>query len=250
MNKTVMKQAFLLAAGLGTRLRPLTDTVPKCMVPINGVPLLALWLRFLKQQAFERVLINTHYLPQSVRALVKDNNFGLSVELVHEETLQGTAGSLRSNLNWFQEGPSLIAHADNLVWFDYKAALEEHKNNVCHHSAIATSLSFISDAPQTAGIMQLDENRKVMTFHEKVSNPPGDLANGAVYFFEPQVWPIVESLTQDAPDISLDLVPKLMGRLFASEPASYLRDIGSPESYEQAQQEAWLHQGFRSLRQS
>ena len=85
-------RALLLAAGLGTRLRPITDHVPKCLVPIHGKPLLGYWLDMLLPNGVERVLVNTHYLPQAVQAFVAESAWRDSIEMVHEDELLGTGG--------------------------------------------------------------------------------------------------------------------------------------------------------------
>ena len=90
----------MLAAGLGTRLRPLTLNTPKCLVEINGEPLLINWLNKLKKIGCDEVLINTHYLASDVEKVIKEwgeNN--LKVTITYEEELLGTAGTLRRNLD-------------------------------------------------------------------------------------------------------------------------------------------------------
>ena len=88
------KRALLLAAGLGTRLRPLTNHVPKCLVPIKGKPLLGYWLDLLLRAGIERVLVNTHYLPDPVRRFCAESPWANRIDLVHEESLAGTAGTI------------------------------------------------------------------------------------------------------------------------------------------------------------
>ncbi len=87
-------RALLLAAGLGMRLRPLTDTVPKCLVPIRGKPLLGYWLELFLGGGVERVLVNTHHLPETVRHFVAESPWRERIALVHEDRLLGTGGPL------------------------------------------------------------------------------------------------------------------------------------------------------------
>src|SRR5258707_15359828 len=90
----VMMRALLLAAGLGSRLRPITATTPKCMVMINGRPLLDYWLELLFGAGVERVLINTHWLAEQVDAHVKASRWTSRIDLIHEGKLLGTGGTV------------------------------------------------------------------------------------------------------------------------------------------------------------
>ena len=90
-------RAILLAAGYGTRLRPLTNTIPKCLVPIKGVPLLQIWLERLTNAGIGPFLINTHYLPKEVEGFAESSRYRDQVTLVHEPELLGTAGTLIAN---------------------------------------------------------------------------------------------------------------------------------------------------------
>ncbi|MGH9203514.1 MAG: sugar phosphate nucleotidyltransferase, partial [Vicinamibacterales bacterium] len=86
-------RALLLAAGYGTRLKPLTDAVPKCLVPIRGRPLLDYWLDLLFTDGIEAALINTHHLADRVQAFVAASRWKSRVTLVHEDSLLGTGGT-------------------------------------------------------------------------------------------------------------------------------------------------------------
>ena len=93
-------RAILLAAGLGTRLRPITDTIPKCLVLIHGKPLLQIWLEKLTEVGIGPFLINTHYLHKQVEKFIEESEFSEQVELVYEEKLLGTAGTLSKNIDF------------------------------------------------------------------------------------------------------------------------------------------------------
>src|SRR5262245_38307974 len=121
-------RALLLAAGLGTRLRPLTDHTPKCLVEIAGTPLLAYWFDMLLSGGVERVLVNTHYLAERVREFVSASHWGNRVELTHEDVLLGTGGTVLRNRSFFGRQPFLVAHADNLSRFDVRAFMDRHRD--------------------------------------------------------------------------------------------------------------------------
>jgi mannose-1-phosphate guanylyltransferase len=95
-------KALLLAAGLGTRLRPITEKIPKCLVPINGVPLLDIWLEKLSNIGIEEFLINTHYLHQDVENFISKNKYKKKIKTTFEEKLLGTAGTLIKNKDFFE----------------------------------------------------------------------------------------------------------------------------------------------------
>src|SRR6266542_2440526 len=120
-------RALLLAAGIGSRLRPITDTIPKCMVPIHGRPLIDYWLDLLfVDGAAGRALINTHYLSEVVAAHVAQSRWRDRVDLAYEPTLLGTAGTIQANRNYFGAASFLVAHADNLTQLDASAFAAAH----------------------------------------------------------------------------------------------------------------------------
>jgi mannose-1-phosphate guanylyltransferase len=106
-------RAILLAAGLGTRLRPLTGQIPMCLVPIKGKPLLERWLESLTKAGVGPFLINTHYLAAQVEEFIESSSYKDQVTLVHEHMLRGTAGTLIANLDFFQGEDGFLIHADN-----------------------------------------------------------------------------------------------------------------------------------------
>jgi mannose-1-phosphate guanylyltransferase len=139
-----------LAAGLGTRLRPVTDSVPKCLVSVRGRPLLEYWLELLFAAGLEKALINTHYLPEKVRDFVCGSRWNERVVLVHEEELLGTGGTILRNRAFFGGHSFMVAHADNLTRFDVKAFWNRHEERP--RGVAITMMTFETDAPQTCGI--------------------------------------------------------------------------------------------------
>ena len=113
-------RALLLAAGIGSRLRPITETVPKCLVPIHGRPLLDYWLNLIfGRDLIERAVINTHYLVETVEAHVAASPWCDRIDLVYEPELLGTGGTLKANRALYGDDDGvLVAHADNLTDFD------------------------------------------------------------------------------------------------------------------------------------
>jgi len=172
-------KAILLAAGFGTRLRPLTNNIPKCLVPIKGKPLLQIWLENLTSSGVNQILINTHYLHDKVNSFVKNSIFSNNCLLIHEEVLLGTAGTLLTNIDFLENEECLFLHADNYYLESIKELIKAHKNRP--KNCLITMLTFRTDNPTSCGIVEIDEQNIVIGFHEKIKNPPGNLANGAIY---------------------------------------------------------------------
>lgn len=225
-------KAFLLAAGLGTRLRPITDTVPKCMLAIDGRPLLDVWLDEFDRAGVEEVLVNLHYLPDVVRRHLTARTGTPAVRTFFEPELLGSAGTLAANRDWVAgEDMFLACNADNLTDFDLSSLIQAHRE----HGAIATLTVFHSDRPSAGGVVELDAAGLVTGFTEKPSQPVSDLVNAGMYAFHPA---LLDELDGPPPhDIGYDLLPGLVGRARAVPVEGYFRDIGTVESYQRAQQE-------------
>jgi mannose-1-phosphate guanylyltransferase len=228
-------RTLLLAGGLGMRLRPLTDGIPKCLVPIRGKPLLGYWLDLLLPNGIERVLVNTHYLPEAVRRFTAGSPWRERITLVHEERLLGTGGTVIRNRGFFEGKAHMVAHADNLTRFDVAAFVRQHEKRPA--GALITMMTFRTDSPQTCGIVEQDARGMVTAFHEKVANPPGDRANAAVYIFEPEVVDFLAGLGKDIIDLSTEVIPLFLGRISTFHNSDYHRDIGTLESLRRAEDE-------------
>ncbi|OGW31679.1 MAG: mannose-1-phosphate guanylyltransferase [Nitrospirae bacterium GWF2_44_13] len=233
-------RALLLAAGLGTRLRPLTDTIPKCLVPIVGKPLLEYWFKLLSDAGVHPVLVNTHYFPEKVMAHIENSRFSSIVKIVHEDELLGTAGTLLANRDFFGDEPLMLIHADNLSKFNVEAFIESHHKRP--DGCEITMMTFTTSTLESCGIVELDEYGVVKGFHEKVKNPPCNLANGAVYIIEPSIFGFLEGLGKLIIDFSTEVLPHYIGRIFTFHNNVYHRDIGTIESYEAAVRDfsAWI----------
>ena len=226
-------KALLLAAGLGTRLRPVTNYIPKCLVPINGKPLLEYWLENLSKVGVNEFLINTSYLANHVEEYVAMSQYKEMITLVHEEELLNTGGTLLANKAFFDDTPFFLIHADNLSFCDFGAFIASHRKSQMPLSMML----FHTPTPSTCGVVTLDEKGIVQKFYEKVQNPPSNLANGAVYICEATLFDFLEQLGKKEIDFSLDVLPHFMGKINTSLNDIYHRDIGTVESYALAQVE-------------
>src|SRR5687768_3584495 len=173
-------KALLLPGGLCTRLRPLTDHTPKCLVPIAGRPLLDYWFDAFAAAGIHDVLINTHHLRDKVRAYIDQHNAAGRFRITEffEPTLLGSAGTIHANPNFIEGGDTaLIVYADNLSNVDLSSMLRFHHL----HGDPMTMLLFHAPNPEKCGIAQLDSGSRVVEFVEKPTSPKGNLANAGIY---------------------------------------------------------------------
>ncbi len=225
-------KAFLLAAGAGRRLRPVTDSVPKCMVPIAGRPLLDIWLDAFGRAGVDEVLVNLHYLPDVVAAHLAGRTGVPVVRTFFEPELLGSAGTLSANRRWVQgEEMFLACYADNLTDFDLGLLIDAHRKR----GALATLAAFHSADPSAGGVLELGQDGRLTGFEEKPAQPASDLVNAGMYAFHPAV--LDEIGTAPPQDIGYHVLPLLAGRAFVVPVECYFRDIGTVEAYQQARAE-------------
>lgn len=223
-------KAILLAAGAGTRLRPLTDTVPKCLVPVRGLPLLGIWLDLLRRHGIDQVLVNTHAHSSVVREFLIQNAGGLSVKISEEPVLLGSAGTLLANREWVQQEPLFwVFYADVLTNARLDRMLLFHNT---HPSAATLGVCEVPD-PERCGIAVTDAESRIEEFVEKPSKPRSRLAFSGLLIGTPA---LLDLLTPSIPsDLGFDVLPRLAGRMFAYPVSDYLMDIGTLQNYELAQ---------------
>ena len=228
-------KALLLAAGLGTRLRPLTDEWPKCLMPVHGRPLLEYWLGIMQRQAIDAVWVNIHYHAKKVEEFIGRECFKDWVQAIYEHELLGTAGTIRRNYESLQGETLLLAHADNWCCCDFSDFVTFHKEHR-PSGTLMTMMTFNCDLPSSCGIVELDERGVVVGFHEKVEDPPGSLANGAVYLLEQEIldW-IMEN--HQVNDFSTEVLPHFLGRIATWKNSHIHKDIGTIEMLVSAQQD-------------
>lgn len=223
-------KAFLLAAGLGTRLRPLTDHTPKCLLRIGSQPLLDIHLDAMAKAGVDEVLVNLHHHAEQVRAHLAARVGPPEVRLAAEPRLLGSAGTLLANRDWIDgEEMFLAVNADNLTDFNLERLIDAHRAS----RAEATLTVFRTPNPSQCGIVDVTADGQVAGFVEKPIDPPSDLANAGMYAFHPSVLDLVTG-----PDIGYDLLPRLVGRARAiSLGESYFLDVGTPAALARARTE-------------
>lgn len=230
-------KAVLLAAGLGTRLRPLTNSMSKCLLPIGGKPLLQYWFENLIAARVREVLVNTHWLHEKVESFIADwDNRSLKVTIFHEPALLGSAGTILATREWWEDASELlILYADNFTTVRLEDVLRFHRS----HDLPFTLGIFETDEPQRCGIVELDEEGMVVDFVEKPEKPRTNLAAAGIYMAAPCIMKQVLDwdLNSGEPyDLGRDVLPHLVGRMMAYRLEGLLLDIGTPEAYRYAQE--------------
>jgi len=243
-------KAFLLAAGAGTRLQPYTNTVPKCLIPIHGRPLLEIWINLLARHGVTEVLINTHHLAPEVEQFVAHHQKRTRVKLTtaFEPTLLGSGGTLWAHRALVKDANTfLIVYADNLTDVDLSRMVSFHYQ--CRNrGGLLTMGLFQAPDPSACGIAVLDPTARIVKFVEKPAKPESIWANAGIYVASAGIFDYFPPYTgepgQSVLDLGYHVLPRLTGKAFGWEVTGYLRDIGTVASYHQALQE-WPAKGNR-----
>ena len=222
-------KAFLLAAGSGTRLRPLTYKIPKCLVPINGHPLLYYWLILFEKYGITDVLINMHHLPDLILNYIFKNNFKINIHTVYEQELMGSAGTIRNNFNFVcDDSAFLVCYSDNLTNINLADMIDAHRSN----KSILTLGLFQTTNPKQCGIAEIDQNKRVISFVEKPKAPKSNLAGAGIYIANHEIF---HYLPEHFPsDIGYDVLPQLVGKMHGYHIDDYFIDIGTMHNYQKA----------------
>lgn len=226
-------KAFLLAGGRGERLRPLTTSVPKCLAPINGTPLLAIWLDLLVGGGVEDVLLNVSHHAEQVRAFIGRRHDGPRVHLVVEQEPIGSAGTVNAHRRFVDgEAAFWIFYADNLTNVRLAPLREFHGR----HDGVLTLGLFHAPDPRAAGIVTLGETGRVVNFVEKPLVPQGDLASAGIYLARPALFEHMPRM-KGVMDFGHHVLPHLVGQMYGHVIDDFLMDVGTTASLARASAE-------------
>ena len=221
-------KAILLAAGYGTRLKPITNTIPKCLVLINGRPLLEHWIIKLLNIGITEIIINTHHLSSIVLQFINNSPYRRYIRVSHEEKLLGTAGTLLNNLHILNNEETLLIHADNYCLDDLQGLLNAHRNRpvLC----LMTMMLFETSDPKSCGIVELDKNGVVIKFHEKIDSPPGNVGNAAIYVLSDKLLSNLYSVLDKTVNFSEEVIPLYLGKIYTYKTIKFFIDIGTQDN--------------------
>jgi mannose-1-phosphate guanylyltransferase len=215
--------------------------MPKCLVPIRGVPLLQIWLDLCRRHHIDQILINVHAHSDIICSFLHEHSSDdLKVTVSEEKVLLGSAGTLLANRNWLDSDPFFwVFYADVLT----TANLSSLQNILECNSTHLASLGVYEVAdPRRCGIVTLDEEGTIRDFVEKPEKPTGRLAFSGLMIARRQVLDHIPD--EGLADIGFHVLPKLIGRMSGVPITDFLLDIGTMENYQLAQ-ETWP--GVQSL---
>lgn len=236
-------KAMIMAAGVGSRLDPLTKSVPKPLVPVANRPVMDILLDNLKKIGVHDVVSNTYYLAEQIIDRYKSRNFGINFEFIKEETLSGTAGGLKKCQFFFEEGDEFIVlSADGLTNADLQKGIDIHRKT----GAVATI--GIKRIPHEEvshfGVVVTDDNGFISEFQEKpaVEEAKSNFINTGIYIFDYRIFDYIPENTFY--DFAKNVFPELLNKheinTFIID--NYWTDIGTLEQYRQSTQD--LFEGF------
>ena len=234
-------KAMILAAGEGTRLRPLTLETPKPLLPVAGIPLIEYILVWLKSHGISEVAVNLHHKGDMIKRFLGDGHqLGVKIVYSEEEMLLGTAGGVKK-MEGFFDGAFVVFYGDNLTDFDLSAMLRFHRQK----NAMVTLAIFEPPNPSEVGVVQMNGDERILALvekphisHGRVRSPV--LANGGVYVLEQKVFEFIDG--NIFADFASDVFPRLISSDlpvygFKLKPDDYFIDIGTLTKYNQANED-------------
>jgi len=230
---SLKSKAMLLAAGLGTRLRPLTDLISKPMAPIVNKPVMEHIIELLVKHGFEEAICNLHWYPEAIKDYFKDGaEFNIKLSYSFENELLGTAGGVKKVEAFFDNRTFIVLSGDALTDIDLNDMMSFHrkKQGLC-----TLALTEVED-PSQYGVVIIDNNEKITGFQEKplTGEAKSTLANSGIYIFEPEIFKYMPA--DSFYDFGRDLFPKLLKdniSYYGYRHNCYWNDVGSLEEYQQ-----------------
>jgi mannose-1-phosphate guanylyltransferase len=224
-------QALVLAGGEGTRLRPLTTTIPKPVLPLANRPFITYMVEWLARHGFDDVVMACGFLADDVRKVLGDGEWnGVRIRYVEEPEPRGTAGAVKFAADILQDRFAVL-NGDILTDFDISAVWRTHERN---RARATISLIEVED-PSAYGLVLCDADGRVTEFLEKPDEKPagGGFVNAGAYVLEPDV---LDLIPDDRPvSFEREVFPQLIGNgLYACPVDGYWVDIGTPERYLEA----------------
>jgi len=225
---------MVLAAGVGERMKPLTDHLPKPLLPIANRPVMAYILEHLGRHGFTDVVANVYYRGEDIIDCFGDGSgYGIRLTYSREDQLWGSAGSVKRNRDFFEGEPFLVIGADDLTDMDLSALLERHR---CSGAIASIGLAEVDETSQF-GIVVTGEAGRIQYFVEKPEGPaPSRTANTQIYLFEPEILDLIPE--GEWYDFGRNVFPRLVddrSPFFGFSLPGYWRDIGSAGDYFAAQ---------------
>ncbi len=239
---------MILAAGLGLRLRPLTDLIPKSMVPISNKPLLEYLIAYLKEAGFKELVINLHHHPNIIKGYFEDGNaFGVKINYSMEKEILGTAGGIKAAEPFLKDDLFFVVNSDLAFELDFADVIQFHKKN----NALVTMVVREDKDVEKHGVIGIDSSCRVRRFLDFCDKRQTETLKKTMFtgiaLFDPAVFK--EFPDRGYCDISKDLYPKLLIDdlpLFGYVTDKYWLDMGNPQKYFFLQKEIFLKKVFQN----
>lgn len=226
-------KAMVLAAGLGTRLRPLTEGKPKCLVPLAGRPIIDWTLRWLKDFGIAECMVNLHYYPEKVREFVGDGSqYGLKVQYSYEPELLGTAGAVKKVERFFDR-PFFVIYSDNFSQWDLRNLIKTHE---AQNSMATVAVHWREDVTQS-GMVEMDSENRIMRLVEKPKSGEvtSHYVNAGFYYLNPKVLDYIPE--GQFCDFAHQVFPRMLDageKIYAVKMEDPIIGIDTIEAYERA----------------
>ena len=223
-------KAVVLVGGQGSRLRPITFSVPKAMVPLRNRPFMGYMMDFLRAGGLDGAVLSLGYLPDPIQEYFAGQDLdGFSMDYAVEDRALGTAGGIKNTEDYLDGEPLVVVNGDVLSGMNLRVAIEKHKES----DALATIVLISVEDPTAYGLVEVDHDMQVHRFIEKpaADEVTTNLVNAGIYVLEPEVLGMIPEGTEVS--IEREIFPYLQaeGRLRAYVSSSYWKDIGTPRSY-------------------
>lgn len=232
-------KAIILAAGLGTRLIPLTKDVPKPLLPLNGKPLIQHNIEWLRSNGIKEIAINLHHLPEKIKTFLGDGSkFGVRITYSYEKNIMGTAGGVKKLENFAKNSPFMVYYGDNITNLNIKKLVNFHKSKggmatICLHPIKEKEL-------KDSSIVELGKDNRILSFAEKpnektikkISGKKNNYSNAGIYLLEPEIFDFIEK--NKFTDFAKDIFPMLIkkGKMIYGYPLDcFWAEIGNAEKY-------------------
>jgi NDP-sugar pyrophosphorylase family protein len=232
-QRLINTRAMILAAGFGTRMKPLTDTVPKALLPINGIPMIVYQIKFLHHYGVQEIIINLHHLGSQIEEVLGDgSSFGVQLHYSREDTILGTGGGIQKARDFFKEEPFIVMNCDFLVDLNLKSFFSFHQEK----KGLATMLLRPDKKNQFQSGFRLNSDNQILELgSSSASNKP--LMFTGLHILTPQ---LLDYLPKDGKSciIQNGYKPALQRgeSIFAFQKSEAWIDLGTLESYEENSQ--------------
>lgn len=224
-------KAVVMAGGFGTRIQPLTNSLPKPMLPIINKPMMEHTMMSLKDLGITEFIVLLYFKPETIKAYFKDgSDFGIKITYVVPDDDYGTAGAVKLAQEHIGDDNFIIISGDLVTDFDFQKIFDYHKEKESKLTITLTSV----DNPLEFGVVIANEDGKIEKFLEKPSwgEVFSDTINTGIYIIEPEILDYIPK--NENFDFAKDLFPRLMREgidLMAGHAEGYWRDVGNPDSY-------------------